>query len=99
MTTEQKRKGLYNVLLALHGTWASLEQIEAALDYEEPKLEALLDGLVIMREVEREEGVAAPVEDDGFGGYNASAGFDDVQTFTGYRLTEFGLSWAGISCQ
>lgn len=101
MTTEEKRKALYVVLLKLcKGRWASLIEIDAELPYEEPKLEGYLEGLVHLRELERDEGASKPAEDDGFTDSRRrdSLAFDDEQTFTGYRLTEFGERWAEMSC-
>ena len=98
LTTEQKRVLFYKALRAR--CWdlpASAEGIAEALEYEEPKLEAYLEGLVHMRELEKATVSLAVPEDDGFGG--TSYGFDDdtpEDLRVGYRLTEFGQRWTEL---
>lgn len=98
LTMEQKRVLLYKALKAL--CWdlpASVEGIADTLAYEEPKLEAYLEGLVAMRELEKATVSIAVSEDDGFGGKNF--GFDDdtpEDLRVGYRLTEFGQRWTEL---
>lgn len=98
MSMHDKRVATYRALKAC--CWdrpAPLEDIRAALEYEEPKLEAYLDGLVSLRELERATAHVPKVAtaDDGFG--RRGFGFDDddasVEVIEGYKLTEFGQSW------
>jgi hypothetical protein len=100
VTTEEKRVALYKALKEMCWTLpASVEGIAAVLEYEEPKLEAYLEGLVHMRELEKATvQVQLPeAEDDGFGG--KGFGFDDdtpEDLSVGYRLTEFGQRWTDL---
>lgn len=100
MTIEEKRVALYRVLKELCWTLpASTEAIAAALEYDEPKLEAYLEGMVSLCELEKATVHIStiPAEDDGFGG--TSFNFDDdtpEDLCVGYRLTEFGQKWTDL---